>query len=144
MATKTSLDWKQDLTFEAKVNGYKIILDTDTQNGGNDSGPRPKPLLLAALSGCTGMDVVSILQKMKVTDFTYHIDMEADSTTEHPIVYTTIRMIHRLDGVNVPSDKVIKAVELSRDRYCGVNAMLSKAIDIKSSIIINGAEVYHD
>jgi putative redox protein len=143
MVAKTTLTWKKDLTFEAEVNGHKIILDTTAEHGGHESGPRPKPLLLAALSGCSGMDVVSILKKMKFADFTYHIDMEADAKTEYPMPYHTIRMKHILEGDGLVADKVIKAVVLSREQYCGVYDMLSKAAKINVSIVINGEEVYN-
>jgi putative redox protein len=143
MITKTTLQWKNDLIFEAEVNGYKIILDTTAENGGNESGPRPKPLLLAALSGCSGMDVVSILRKMKFDNFTYNIEIDADSGTEYPMAYHTIRMKHILNGKDLKVDKVIKAVVLSREQYCAVYAMLSKAAEIKVSVEINGVEVYN-
>ena len=143
MPATTKLVWKNDLTFASEVNGFNITLDTTTENGGNESGPRPKPLLLAALGGCSGMDVVSILKKMKYDNFTYTIDIEADSTTQHPMYYHTIRMKHILSGSDLVIDKVIKAVVLSREQYCGVYAMLSKAADIKVSVEINGKEVYN-
>ncbi len=143
MATTTTLAWKNDLTFDAEVNGYNITLDTTAENGGHESGPRPKPLLLAALGGCSGMDVVSILKKMKFADFDYKIEMEADSTQSHPMVYHTIRMKHVLTGKDLVADKVIKAVVLSREQYCGVYAMLSKAAQINVSVILNGEEVYN-
>lgn len=143
MAITTALKWINDLTFESEVNGYKMNLDTTVESGGHESGPRPKPLLLAALGGCSGMDVVYILQKMKLKNFTYNIEMEADPTTTHPIVFHTIRMKHILEGTELDADKVIKAVVLSREQYCGVYAMLSKAAEIKVSIMLNGEEIYN-
>jgi putative redox protein len=142
--TKTSLEWIDNLTFEAEVNGFSFKMDSGSDKGGNNLGPRPKPLLLAALSGCSGMDVVSILAKMRVKEFKLKIEMEADSTQEHPKTYHTIRMKYLFTGEDIPADKVITAVELSGNKYCGVSAMLKKAAIIKSKIVINGEEIWHD
>lgn len=142
--TRTSLEWVDNLTFEAEVNGFHFKIDSSEDKGGNNLGPRPKPLLLAALSGCSGMDVVSILKKMKVQGFKLKMEMEADSTTEHPKTYHTIRMKYLFTGDNIPHDKVITAVELSSNKYCGVNAMLKNSAMIKSSIVINEEEIWHD
>jgi putative redox protein len=119
-------------------------MDADIDKGGNNLGPRPKPLLLAALSGCAGFDVVSILKKMKVSNYMLRIEMEADSTLEHPKTYHTIRMKFLLTGENIPPEHVITAVELSGKKYCGVMAMLNKAALIKTTIIINDKEIWHD
>jgi len=98
-------------------------------------------LLLAALSGCSGMDVVSILEKMNVPEYKFDVDMEADSTTEHPITYHTIRMNFLFEGVDLPKDKFVKAVKLSTEKYCGVMAMLKKAANIIVKVYINAEEV---
>ncbi len=87
------------------------------------------------------MDVVSILDKMKVPEYKFDVDMEADSTTEHPVTYHTIRMKFLFEGENLPKDKFVKAVKLSTERYCGVMAMLKKAANIIVNVYINGEEV---
>ena len=141
MSSKVTMQWTGGMSFDAEVNGHHLIMDLDVPSGGQDSGPRPKPLLLAALSGCSGMDVVSILEKMRVENYKFHVDMEADSTSEHPIVYHTIRMNFHFTGENVPADKVIKAVTLSTEKYCGVGAMLKRAANIIVRIYINNEDV---
>lgn len=142
--TKTSLKWLQNLAFEAEADGISFKLDSSVDKGGENLGPRPKPLLLVALSGCTGMDVVSILKKMRIENYTLNIEMEADTTDEHPKTYHTIRMKFYFEGQNLPLDKIINAVQLSSEKYCGVNAMLKKAAVIKSIIVINNQEVWND
>lgn len=129
------------MTFDAESDGHHIIMDADTEWGGKDLGPRPKPLLLIALSGCSGMDVVSLMEKMRVQDYKFKVDVEADSTTDHPIIYHTIRMYFRFWGENIPQDKAIKAVTMSLERYCGAYAMLSRSANISSKIYINDQEV---
>jgi putative redox protein len=141
MATKVTTIYKDGLAFDTISDGHHLVMDVSADAGGKDLGPRPKPLLLAALSGCSGMDVVSILQKMQVKGYTFRIEMEADSTSEHPITYHTIRMNFIFDGDDLPADKIRKAVDLSLERYCGVNAMLRKAANIIPGIIINDQEV---
>ncbi len=116
-------------------------MDVDAESGGKDAGPRPKPLLLAALTGCSGMDVVSILDKMKVGPYQLRIDTEADSTSEHPIVYHTIRLSYYFQGVDLPADKIVKAVTLSTEKYCGVNAMLQRTARVIVGIYINDKEI---
>lgn len=124
------------MAFEASVNGHTIIMDTDAASGGNDSGPRPKILLLAGLGGCTGMDVVTILSKMKVYPEKFWMEISAEMTDEHPKVYNQIKIIYYFKGENLELDKLEKAVNLSKEKYCGVSAMLSKTAEIQSEIII--------
>lgn len=140
MATNISMSWVKDMLFDAEVSGHHILMDLDTQAGGEDKGVRPKPLLLTALSGCTGMDVVSILKKMKVTDYKFKVDIQAESTTEHPITYHTINVDFLFEGNDLPKDKLLRAVELSNTKYCGAMAMLRKAAQINVKVYINGLE----
>lgn len=142
MASKKVIThWREGMTFDAIVTGHHLLMDADTEWGGQDKGPRPKALLLAALCGCSGMDVVSILAKMKLPDYKFRMEADADSTEEHPIVYKAIRFYFFFEGENLPPDKIIKAVKLSTEQYCGVNAMLKKAAEVIVKIYINNEEV---
>jgi putative redox protein len=87
------------------------------------------------------MDIVSILEKMKVEGYALDIAAEADSTTEHPIIYHTITVKFQFTGDNLPPEKLKKAVNLSTERYCGVSAMLNKAANIIPKIYLNDTEV---
>lgn len=142
MSTKTSTKWIGGIAFDAEVSGHHLIMDGTADHGGKDLGPTPKPLLLVALSGCTGMDVVSILEKMKIKNYQLRIDVDADSTTENPITYHSIRIHYHFQGQELPAEKLIKAVNLSMERYCGVHAMLHKAANILTKIYINDQEVH--
>lgn len=141
MSSKTSATWVGGLAFDAEINGHHLIMDADRDFGGENRGPRPKPLLLAALSGCSGMDVVSMLEKMRVEGFTLRIDTEADSTFEHPVTYHTIRFNFHFEGSDLPPEKLVKAVTLSTQKYCGVHAMLQKSARIIVKIFINNQEI---
>ena len=127
--------WKEGMAFESEVSGHKILMDADESVGGEDKGPRPKPLLLASLAGCSGMDVVSILKKMQQPHTYFNIDVEAELTEEHPKHYSSITVIYEFKkSDNLDEKKVEKAVNLSQERYCGVSALLKKAITVDYEI----------
>jgi putative redox protein len=136
MKSKVVVGWKSGMAFEAEVNNHKIILDADSSVGGEDQGPRPKALVLGALGGCSGMDIVAILKKMKQEIRTFRMEIEADASEEHPKVYTNIHIRYIFSGDNLEPDKLQKAVDLSQDKYCSVSAMLKKGTRIDYSIVI--------
>ncbi|HOW41175.1 MAG TPA: OsmC family protein [Bacteroidales bacterium] len=138
MANKQSITtkWIENMAFETEVNGHKIILDASEEGGGENKGPRPKLLMLSALGGCTGMDVISILSKMKVVPDDFRVIVEGDITEEHPKHFNKMHVIYQFTGKNLPLDKLQKAVSLSEERYCGVSATYRKAMEITSEIKI--------
>ena len=141
MAITVKTKWLSGMSFDSEINGHHILIDLSKEDGGEDTGPGPKALLLAAIHGCSGMDIVSILKKMRVTGYTFEMDAQAQSTTEHPKTYHTIRVSFLFTGEDLPVDKIVKAVTLSTEQYCGVIAMLSKAARMEFKILINGNEV---
>lgn len=130
------VSWKEKMAFEAEVNGHKIMLDAAETVGGEDRGPRPKPLMLTALAGCTGMDVISILKKMRIEVEDFNVIVEGDLTDEHPKQYYKMNVIYEFKGKDLPLEKLKKAVSLSEERYCGVSALYKKAIELTSEIKI--------
>lgn len=137
MKTSLNLNWVHGMSFESEVNGHKITIDADETVGGENKGPRPKPLMLLALAGCTGMDVVSILKKMRVELEKFEIEIETEMTDEHPKYYNKINVVYKFWGKDLPIDKLEKAVSLSDERYCGVSAVYKKAIEMKNEIRVN-------
>jgi putative redox protein len=131
-----STRWLENMSFESEINGHKIIIDAEPDVGGEDLGPRPKPFMLAALGGCTAMDVVSILKKMRVDFKSLNVTVEGDLTTEHPRHFYKMHVIYEVEGRDLPLDKIEKAVSLSEEKYCGVSAVYRKALDITSEIRI--------
>ena len=130
--------WRGDMSFDVELNGHKFVVDAVESVGGKDQGPRPKPLILSALAGCTGMDVVSILKKMKVQFDRFEIGVSGQLTDEHPKVYKAVQVDYNFWGNNLDESKIEKAVSLSQDRYCGVSAMLNSAgVDLTHSINLN-------
>jgi len=137
MKTSLNVNWKSGMAFESEINGHKITIDANESVGGNDLGPRPKSLMLLSLAGCTGMDVVSILKKMRVVLDDFAIEVEADLTEEHPKQYSKMNVIYKFWGKDLPMDKIEKAVSLSDERYCGVSAVYKKAIEMTHEIRVN-------
>lgn len=128
--------WKGNMQFDALVSGHNIVMDALPDVGGENKGARPKQLMLAALAGCTGMDVISILKKMKVEPEAFNIKVEADVTEEHPKHYFKMHVIYEFTGKDLPLDKIQKAVELSQEKYCGVSAAYKKAMPLTWEIKI--------
>jgi putative redox protein len=137
MKQDISISWKEGMAFEADVNGHKLMLDAGEQVGGHDLGPRPKTLMLVALAGCTGMDVVSILTKMKVTLDNFDVKVDAEQTEEQPIHFTSMQIIYEFWGKDLAKEKLEKAINLSLERYCGVFAVYRKAMTVTHSIVIH-------
>src|SRR5665647_1830607 len=127
-------EWKGGMAFEADINGHKVTMDAPKEGGGKNSGPGPKKLQLVALSGCTGMDVVSILKKMRVEIEKCSIEVQGDVTDEHPKQYYKMHVIYEFTGKDLPMDKLEKAVHMSEESYCGVEALYRKAIEVTSEI----------
>lgn len=136
MSAKTTVKWTKGMSFEADIDGHKIIIDADPSVGGENKGPKPKPLMLAALAGCTGMDVVSMLAKMRVDIEEFDIDVEANMTTEHPKQYDAFTIVYTFKGKDLPMAKLEKAVNLSQERYCGVSDMYRKFATIDHKIVV--------
>ena len=118
------------MEFESEYNGHKIISDGPESVGGENKASIPKPLLLAALNGCTGMDVVSILGKMKIEDYEFEMDINYEMSEDHPKTYTSMELVYKFKGNDLPLDKLEKAVKLSQEKYCGVASLIKKAIPL--------------
>jgi putative redox protein len=104
------------MKFDTEVNGHNFMIDADENGGGENSGPRPKPLMLAALAGCTGMDVVSLLKKMRQDVEYFSVEVDGDTTSDHPKTYYRMHVIYELKGNDLDLEKVEKAINLSEER----------------------------
>jgi putative redox protein len=113
--------------------GHELIMDAAPEVGGTDTGPRPMELLLAGLGGCTGMDVISMLRKMRQAVTDYEIRVSGNRATDHPKIFTDIQVEHIVRGRGLNVESVKRAVELSATRYCSAAAMLGRAAHIEES-----------
>lgn len=136
MKHNVNTTWKENMTFDSLVSGHHVIMDASKDGGGDNLGPRPKELMLTALAGCTGMDVVSILKKMRVEVENFNVNIEANVTEEHPKHYDSLHIIYEFTGKDLPLDKLEKAVKLSQEQYCGVSYMYKKAMEVTFEIVV--------
>jgi len=134
METKVVL--QEGMHFKGELDGFDIHLDADQKVGGRNKGPKPKGLSLTSLVGCTAMDVISILRKMRVEPEEFSVEAKAELTDQHPKVFKKIFLTYYLKGADIPRKKVEKAVELSQKVYCGVTAMLEHSAEIEYEIVI--------
>jgi putative redox protein len=129
------------ITFIGKgASDHWVSMDGPEEFGGSNSAARPKELLLIGLGGCTGSDVASILNKMKENFSRFEIDIDAETATEHPKVYTNVHLKYKFWGEDLKQENIEKAIKLSQEKYCSVTAMLQKAIDITYSFELNPQE----
>ena len=131
-----NVKWAGNMAFDAEVGGFNIKIDAVERVGGQNLGPQPKPLTLVSLAGCTGMDVISILGKMRVKPDYFNVEVSGELTDEHPRYYHKIHLRYIFRGDDLPMEKLEKAVNLSQDRYCGVTAMLIKVAEITHEIVV--------
>ncbi len=133
---RINVEWIENMAFKTVVNGHEFVIDAVEKVGGEDRGPRPKPLMMASLAGCTGMDVISILKKMRVEPDYFNVVVEGELTEEHPKHFYKMHVIYEFKGENLPMEKLKKAISLSEDRYCGVSATYKQAMELTSEIRI--------
>lgn len=131
----TRAEFTKGMAFDVELHGHKLKVDADPAFGGTDSGPRPKSLMLSALAGCTGMDVVSILNKMKMPFDSFSLEVDAEQSDEHPKVYTRVLVRYIFSGPDLDRSKIEKAVNLSLDKYCGVANTLKHTAKIDYEIV---------
>lgn len=130
MADSTEITWAGEMAFDVALEGHASKIDAAAQFGGRDYGPKPKSLVLVSLAGCTGMDVVSILGKMRMPFDSLKIKVDGELSDEHPKVYKKIHITYAFTGNELDREKIEKAATLSQTKYCGVAAMLRHSAEI--------------
>jgi putative redox protein len=126
------------MRFDAANNrGRMVVMDVEQDAGGTDAGPSPMQAVLMAMAGCTGMDVVSILRKMRASLEGLIIHVEGARAAEHPKVFTGIHLRYQVWGVGLEHEPVERAVTLSLEKYCPVAAMLKKTADVTYDVVIS-------
>lgn len=123
--------WEGGMRFGGTAeSGGTITLDALPEHGGTGQGPSPMETLLLGLAGCTGMDVVSILGKMRAPLRGLEIRVSGDRADEHPRVFTSIRLEYVFRGNELKPEQAGRAVELSQEKYCSVSAMLRASAEL--------------
>ncbi|HSD13153.1 MAG TPA: OsmC family protein [Flavobacterium sp.] len=132
---KITTSWKGKMKFESdNPSGDIIVMDSGPDHGGEGSGLRPKAMMLSSLAGCTGLDVASLIEKMKLEVEDFKIITEGDLTKEHPKTYHTVRVNYHFYGKNLNEKKLERAVNLSVESYCGVMVMFRKFANVEIKI----------
>jgi putative redox protein len=134
MEKTIDLKWAGNMAFKTMLDGHEIVVDAAPDNDGNDLGPRPKALMLVALAGCTGMDVVLVLKKMRVEITGFNVKVVGSLTEEHPKHFDKMKIVYQFEGSNLDKEKLKKAIDLSMERYCGVSAVYKKALQLNYEI----------
>ena len=130
------------MQFNALVNGHTIIMDGPEKVGGEDNGPIPKPFILTALAGCTGMDIAAILRKADKQADDLNIKVLGEISKKPPIEYIAIHIIYDFKGSEENKEAALKAVTDSQEKYCGVSSMLKKALPVTWEVNYNGALIF--
>ncbi|MBL0357906.1 MAG: OsmC family protein [Chitinophagaceae bacterium] len=134
--------WMGKMQFNSLVNGHTIIMDAPERVGGEDNGPIPKPFILTALSGCTGMDIAAILRKEETVLQDMNIKVTGQLSKQQPVQYVSIHLMYEFKGDAVLKNAVMNAVTTSQEKYCGVSSMLKKALPVTWEIYFNGVQLF--
>jgi putative redox protein len=141
MSLEAKIDWQDGLAFRVCLDGFDFIIDGSPGAGGRNLGPRPKGLTLVSLAGCTGMDVISLLGKMKVKVEKFHVAATAQTAAEHPKKFLSILVTYAFEGAGITPEPLRKAISLSEEKYCGVRASLLPGVAIRHEIVLNGQKI---
>lgn len=136
--------WMGKMQFNALINGHTIVMDAPERVGGEDNGPIPKPFVLSALSGCTGMDIVAILRKANKEVTNFNIKVSGEISKQAPIEYVAIHLVYEFEGNEENKDAALNAVTDSQEKYCGVSHMLKKALPVTWEVTYNGKQIFNN
>ena len=134
MSHKITTNWKGNMLFDSdNPSGHHVLMDTDVEGKARE-GLSPKALMLSSLAGCTGLDVVSILDKMKIDNYDLKMEVEGLLTDEHPKYYHTVILDYHFTGTDLNEEKINRAVQLSVEKYCGVMEMFRRFAEVKTNV----------
>ena len=142
MAHEIDVQWMGKMQFNALVNGHTIVMDGPEKVGGEDNGPIPKPFVLTALAGCTGMDIAAILRKAEKNPYEFDMKVIGEISKRAPIEYIAIHVIYDFKGLEENKEAALNAVTDSQEKYCGVSSMLKKALPVTWEINYNGVQIF--
>ena len=130
--------WKQNMLFESdNPSGHKVLIDTSPEHGGENKGLGPKALMLSSLAGCSGLDVVSLLKKMRAEVDDFKMVVHGELTEEHTKYYHKVAVEYHFYGSDLQEDKINKAVKLSIDQYCGVMEMFRQFAKVTTDVYLH-------
>jgi len=141
MTETVETNWVGNMVFESAIEEYRITMDSDEQYGGTHQGPRPKLILLGALAGCTGMDIISVLKKKQVIPDAFRISVTGELAETYPKSYKKIHIIYELKGKGFYNNadilaKADRAMKLSQETYCAISAMIRNSCEMTHELIL--------
>lgn len=142
MQHQVETQWMGKMQFNALVQGHTVVMDAPERAGGEDNGPIPKPFVLTALSGCTGMDVIAILRREEKELNDLSITVTGEITDRHPIEYISMHVDYQIKGPEEYREAALAAVNRSQEKLCGVSSMLKKALPVSWSVHYNGNAIF--
>lgn len=142
MAHEIQVQWMGKMQFNALVNGHTIVMDGPEKVGGENNGPIPKPLVLTALAGCTGMDIAALLKKAQKEVDNFDIKVIGEISKKAPVEYVEMHVVYNFYGPGQNREAALKAVIDSQEKYCGVSNMLKKALPVTWEVNYNGIRVF--
>ncbi len=134
MSHQVSTVYNGKMYFSSQIGPHEVKMDVAEAEGGQDSAPGPKKLMLASLTGCTAVDIVSILNKMKVDFSGFSIDAVASLTEDHPKIYDRVNLTYKIKLAEDDRPKMEKAIKLSEEKYCGVMAMFRAFATVDTTV----------
>lgn len=144
MAHEIDVQWMGKMQFNALVNGHTIVMDGPERVGGEDNGPIPKPFVLTALAGCTGMDIAAILRKANRNPNDFDMKVIGEISKQVPIEYIAIHVVYNFRGAEENREAALKAVTDSQEKYCGVSSMLKKVLPVTWEVNYNGTQIFNN
>ena len=144
MTHQTDTQWMGKMQFNSLVNGHTVIMDAPERAGGEDLGSIPKPFILSALSGCTGMDVVALLRKAGKVLTDLDIKVTGVLSKQAPIEYVAMHVVYEMKGRPEDEADALGAVTQSQEKICGVSHMLKKIMPVSWQVVYNGKEIFNN
>jgi len=144
MAHEIDVQWMGKMQFNALVNGHTIVMDGPEKVGGEDNGSIPKPFVLTALAGCTGMDIAAILRRADKNPDSFEMKVVGEISKKAPIEYIAIHLIYEFKGTSENREAALAAVNDSQEKYCGVSSMLKKALPVTWEVKYNGEQIFNN
>ena len=134
--------WMGKMQFNALVNGHTVVMDAPPHVGGENNGPIPKPFVLTALSGCTGMDVVALLRKAGITLQDFSLKVDGQLSKQQPLEYISIHLVYDIKSGTNHKGAVLEAVNFSQEKLCGVSHMLRRALPVTWEVVFNNQLIF--
>ncbi|SFR37158.1 putative redox protein [Robiginitalea myxolifaciens] len=132
--------WLGDMAFEStNPSGKTLKIDAGPEDGGQGDGLRPKALMLSGLAGCSGLDVASLIKKMRLEVDDFRMETRGELSDSHPQTYTKVTLEYHFTGGNLNREKLEKAVELSVEKYCGVFAMFRDFAEMNTELFFHAS-----